>query len=648
MSESKQNRRYYLNDIPLNDAISKYNNALTNTNAGKLGKSELVRLEFAKDRITSEPIWAKISSPNYDAAAMDGVAVKSKSTFGASETSPIVLKLGTEAIWVDTGDPMPPDFDAVIMVEVIQEINCSLISIQSPAPPYQHVRPLGEDIAATEMILTENHKLRPVDIGACAAAGLTTLNVRVKPNIIVIPTGTELVEPGTSLEPGHIVEFNSLILTGLIDNWGGDASRLEAIPDDYNQLKHTILQAVDKFDVVVINAGSSAGSADFTAQIVEELGELIVHGVAVRPGHPVVLGTIRGKPVLGIPGYAVSAVLTCEIFLKPLMETMLGVKSPERISTKATITRKILSPIGEDETVRVRLGRVGTKMIATPVQRGAGVIMSLVQADGLCKIPRFSEGLNRGSEIEVELLRPLEDINNTIVVIGSHDLTIDLMANKLRRNNTGIGLSSSNVGSLGGLTALNNDEAHISGTHLLDEKTGEYNLPFIKRYIKNRSVIVMNLVHRTQGLMVPKGNPKSIKSLEDLTSSHVTFINRQRGSGTRILLDYKLKGLGITKDAIRGYTRECYTHLAVAAAVNGGRADVGLGIQSAAKAVGLDFVPLLSEQYDLVIPEFFYESQLLKPLLNLIRSKEFKKEIEALGGYTTSLTGKVISEFHGS
>ena len=644
MEGRRHGRRYYLSDIPLDEAIERFYAALAEVGAPRPAPAEMVPLEQARGRTTAEPIWAKISSPHYDSAAMDGVAVRAEDTVGAAETAPIRLTIGEQAQWVDTGDPMPSQFDAVIMVEVVHEVDSTTIEIQSPVAPYQHVRPLGEDIVATELVLPENHRLRPMDLGACAAAGLTEVPVRMRPKVAVIPTGNELVPVGSPLKPGDIVEFNTLMLAGMIEDWGARAVRWDVVKDDYSLLSKTILEAVESSDIVVVNAGSSAGSEDYTARLVEDLGRLVVHGTAIRPGHPVVLGVVRGKPVLGIPGYPVSAVLTCEIFVRPLIEKMLGSSQPARHRIDARIARKVSSPMGEDEFLRVSVGRVGDKMVATPIQRGAGVIMSLVRADGLVKIPRFSEGLDAGTIVEVELLRPLEAIEGTILVTGSHDLTLDLMASRLRRDHPQLTLSSSNVGSLGGLAAVNRGEAHMAGSHLLDEETGEYNVSFVRRYVRGRDVVVVNLVRRVQGLIVPKDNPKGISSLEDLSSGDLAFINRQRGSGTRMLLDYRLRQLEISPSQISGYDREEYTHLAVAAGVSAGRADVGLGILSAANAMGLDFVPLLTEQYDLVIPRELYDGELLAPLLALIRDDGFRHEVDALGGYDTSTMGQVVAE----
>jgi putative molybdopterin biosynthesis protein len=637
-------RQYYLSDIPLSEALQKFHHALVEVGALSLAEAETLALDQAHGRVTAVPVWAARSSPHYDAAAMDGVAVRARETIGATETSPLRLTVGQQAVWVDTGDPMPAGFDAVIMIEVIHQVDACTIEIQAPVAPYQHVRPLGEDIVATELVLPGSHRLRPQDLAACAAAGLTAVAVRQPPHVVVIPTGTELVPIGTEPGPGDIVEFNSLMLGAMMAEWGGRATRWPAIPDDYERLKQTILAAVAASDIVAVNAGSSAGSEDYTARAVAELGQLVVHGVAVRPGHPVVLGVVQHKPVIGIPGYPVSAALTCELFVKPLIEHKLGLPPSMRPKITAHISRKVSSPIGEDEYLRVRLGRVGTKMVATPIQRGAGVIMSLVRADGLVLIPRFSEGIDAGEEVTAELWRAPESLDTTIVAIGSHDLTLDLLASELRRSHPHLTLTSSNVGSLGGLLALHRGETHLAGSHLLDEATGEYNLAFVRRYVPGRALVVVNLVHRIQGFIVPPGNPKSVTTLADLTRDGITFVNRQRGSGTRVLLDYLLKQQDIVPAQISGYEREEFTHLAVAAAVAGGRVDVGLGVLSAARALGMDFVALRSEQYDLVIPREFYDSELLQPFLALIRSQDFQQQVTVLGGYDVSTMGEVVAE----
>ena len=640
-------RKMYLEDIPLDEAIARFYGALEQNGGLKPTPGETVSLDQAHGRVTSQPVWARMSSPHYHSAAMDGVAVRAQDTHGASRTSPLTLKLGDQARWIDTGDPIPPGYNAVIMVEDIQQTGDEDIQIMAAVADWQHVRLLGEDMVATELVLPENHRIGPSDLGAMAAAGLTEVEVRRKPVVCIIPTGTELIRPGEPMEVGKIIEFNSLMMAAQVEEWGGRPVRHPIVPDDFGRIKEAVQQALETSDVVIMNAGSSAGSEDYTAQVVSEVGRLLVHGIAVRPGHPVVLGVAGSTPLIGAPGYPVSCVLTMDIIAKPLISRLLGVLPPVRPRLEATMSRKVLSPMGEDEFMRVKVGRVGERVIATPLTRGAGVIMSLVRADGLVRIPRFSEGLEAGSAVEVELLRPREEVENTIVAIGSHDMTLDLLGSLLHKDNAALSLASANVGSLGGLQALRREEAHLAGTHLLDEDTGEYNISYIRRVLGDSEVVVVNLTYRDQGLVVPKGNPENIRTLSDLSREDVSFVNRQRGSGTRLLLDYELKLAGISVESIKGYDRDEYTHTGVAAAVASGIASVGLGILAAARALDLDFVPLLKERYDLVIPKRYYESGLLQPLLEIIRSSEFQEQVTNLGGYDTSQTGQVIAELPG-
>jgi putative molybdopterin biosynthesis protein len=635
-------RRIYLEDIPLDEAMSRLLNALEKRGGLQPLPAEFIPIQRSLGRVTARPIWAKVSSPHYHAAAMDGVAVKARNTDGASKTTPLRLKLGTQAHWVDTGALMPTDCDAVVMVEDVQPIGLEEIEIRAAVSPWQHVRPLGEDIVVGEMLLTENHTIRPQDMGAMAAAGLGEVPVRCRPKVAIIPTGSELIPLGTSPAPGMITEFNSIMLAGLIEEWGASPERLTIVPDDLEMIRAAVAKALESCHIVVVNAGSSAGSKDYTAAVVEDLGELLVHGIAIRPGHPVILGTAQGNAVIGIPGYPVSAMLTSELLVKPLVYRLLGKVQFSPAKIQATITRKTLSPMGQEEFVRVALGRVGERFVATPLSRGAGVIMSLVRADGMLRIPRLSEGVDSGTSVDVELRCPIEEVENTIIAIGSHDLALEVIANLLRKYYPQYRLSSANVGSLGGLVALKRGEAHIAGCHLLDEATGEYNLPDVRRVLGDSAIVLVNLAYRQQGLMVARDNPKKIESLGDLLREEVTFVNRQRGSGTRLLLDHELKRVRLDGTKIIGYGHEEFSHTAVAALVASGSADVGLGILAAARALDLDFVPLFKERYDLVIPRLHYDSPLLQPFLDIIRTNEFREKVSALGGYNTSETGRVV------
>ncbi len=639
----------YLEDIPLSTALERWWAALESIGAGGPLPGERVPLHEATGRVTAEPVWAAVSSPHYHASAMDGYAVHADATRGASETNPVLLPLGKAAFYVDTGDPMPPGTNAVIMIEDTQLREGEQVEIMAAVAPWQHVRPMGEDMVATELILPANHRVRPQDVGAAAGSGHAFLRVRRKPRVAILPTGTELVSPGENLKPGDIIEYNSLVLGAMVEEWGGEATRLPALKDDYAAIKAQILSAEETHDLVIVNAGSSAGSEDFTSRIVEEIGRLLVHGIAIRPGHPVIMGLIQGEgerstPFIGLPGYPVSAALTCELLVKPTLARWLGQPVEERPQVEATLTRKVVSPEGEEEYLRVTVGQVGERTVATPLPGGSGVLMSLVRADGLIRIPRGAQGFEPGAKVTVSLLKPLSAVRRTVVTIGSHDLTLDLLSDELGQRYPGRSLSSANVGSLGGLLALSRGEAHFTGSHLLDEETGEYNVSYIRRLLPETPVVLLGFVQRIQGLIVPKSNPKGIRGLADLTREDVIFINRQRGAGTRVLLDFRLRQMGLDARQIQGYDRQEFTHLAVAAAVASGAADCGLGILAAARALGLDFIPLDEEQYDLVIPRDAYESELLAPVLAILRDPAFAARVNALGGYATPVIGHVRAE----
>ncbi len=647
-----ESRNIYLQDVALSEALERWHAVLAEHGLLQPLPAETIPLEQALGRVTAEPVWAKISSPHYHAAAMDGYAVRAEATRGATETTPLLLKVGEQAIPVDTGDPLPGDANAVIMIEnthLVSRPDGDYIEILASTPPWRYVRPMGEDIVATELVLPANHRIRPQDIGAIAGSGHTEVTVYRRPRVAILPTGTELVKPGEPLKPGDIIEYNSLVLGAMAEEAGALVTRLPIEADDRKAIQKAVEQALVDHDLVVVNAGSSAGSEDFTASIVRELGVLCVHGIAIRPGHPVILGVARHRAIAGIPGYPVSAAMTFDIIVRPLLYRWQGQLPPERPVIEAVLTRKVLSPMGEDEFLRVSLGRVGGRVVATPLSTGAGVLMSLVKADGIVTIPRFSEGYHAGETVKVELLRSPRTIDNTIVAIGSHDMTLDLLADFLQRRHPHLRLSSSHVGSVSGLLALQRNEAHLAGSHLLDEESGEYNIGYVQKMLGEQGVhgVLLGFVRRTQGLIVPKGNPKRVESLEDLLREDVIFVNRQRGAGTRVLLDYELKKRGIHPRRIQGYDRMEYTHLAVAAAVRSGAADCGLGILAAARALDLDFVPLFDERYDLVIPQEHYESPLLQPLLEIIRDRAsgFAAAVESLGGYGVEQMGNVLGEF---
>ncbi len=649
----------YLHDIPLSEAWERLERALADAGlAGPLGAERIPLDENALGRVLAEPVWARISSPHYHAAAMDGFALRADDTAGATPSSPVTLPLGERAQYIDTGDPLPHWANAVVPIEDTEPLDSSgnpdsnrrrpeAIRLRAALPPWKHVRAMGEDMVASELVLASGHALRAVDLGASAASGNTSVVVAPRPRVAIIPSGTELKPVGEPVGAGEIIEFNSIMLAAQVRDWGGFPERKPIVPDDFEQLTAAVAEAAGESDLVLLLSGSSAGSEDFSAAVVERLGRLLVHGIAVRPGHPVILGMLndgRGSqavPVIGVPGYPVSAALTGEIFVEGLLRRWVGLPGRSKTTLSAEITRKVTSPLGDDDYVRVAVGVVGERTLAAPISRGAGVISSLVRADGIVIIPAGEQGLPAGAPVEVALYSEPEAIRRTILAVGSHDMVLDLLSQHLANHDRR--LASANVGSLGGLIALKREEAHLAGAHLLDPAGGEYNLPYVRKYLPGQKTAVLGFVGREQGLMVAAGNPRQIGGFQDLAREDVRFVNRQRGAGTRLLLDYEIERQGIPPENIQGYGYEEYTHLNVAAAVASGRVDAGLGIPAAARALGLDFVPLAQERYDLIIPFAHFESKLIAPLLAVLEDDDFRKAVERLPGYDSSPMGKLIA-----
>lgn len=617
---------------------------------GKKTVPEEISVEDSLGRVTAGPVFARISAPTYHCAAMDGIAVRAEDTYGTTEKAPKHLKIGENAVWINTGQALPEGYNAVIMIEKVHQLDDVRLEILSPAYPWQHIRKVGEDIVATQLLLPQNHVIRPYDMGALGSSGIFRINVRKKPRVIIIPTGTELVRAADVRDPGQIkknqiIESNSITLSGLVREAHGEPFVYDIVPDTEDDIRNTLLNAAKSdADLILINAGSSAGSKDYTANIVSEIGEVLVHGVTMMPGKPTILGVIQGMPVIGIPGYTVSAVLSFEQFARPMIFGLQGLTPPETRTIRVKPSRDIPSKLGTEEFIRVNIGRVGERLVATPLPRSAGSVTTLTRAEGIIRIPSMSEGVTQDEEINAELLVDDEELKNTIVVIGSHDITIDILADEIRRGGKNIRISSGNVGSLGGLMAIRKGICHIAGSHLLDTETGEYNVSYIKRYLKGISVCIFRLVMRDQGLIVAKGNPKGIKGIMDLTRDDVSFINRQAGSGTRILLDYNLTRSGISPESVKGYDREEFTHMSVAVDVLSGAADCGMAIYAAAHALDLDFIPMDREQYDLVIPTDFLNDPNIQIVLDTIRSQEFRDRVTSLGGYDPSRSGELIME----
>ncbi len=629
----------YLTNVPLRQAREDYLNLLLRN--GFASKTETIPVYTSCGRITACPVYAVICAPHYAASAMDGVAVHAKDTFGATETTPISLT-PAQYTELDTGDPIPEGCDAVIMVEDIVRQDDGTITIHESAAPWQHIRQIGEDICAGEMILPAYMEISPSAIGAMIAGGAAEVEVIQKPLVGIIPTGDEIIPPCADPRPGDILEFNSSIFSAMVCQWGAQAKTYPIVPDRFDQILEMTRKAAEECDMVLLNAGSSAGREDHSARVIGELGEILYHGIAMKPGKPAILGCMGSVPILGVPGYPVSGILVIEEFLRPLVDLWLKTRTEARQYVTATLTRPLVSGLKYQEFVRVRMGYVGERLMASPLSRGSGVVSSFMKADGIVEVPQGVEGFEAGSEVDVRLLCPLSKLSRTLVVIGSHDPLLDELGNFMHTANTDVYMSSAHVGSMGGIMALRRGEAHAAGCHLLDTKTGIYNKSFIKKYFPKGGVKLVRCVGRQQGLMLAAGNPRNIRSIADIARPGIRYVNRQKGSGTRILVDYLCGKENIDTSAIYGYDREELTHTSVAAQIASGSADAGMGIYSAAQLYGLDFIPICIEEYDLLIPEKSWDTPMVRQMLATLKSGEFREKLLALGGYTLNNPGETI------
>ncbi len=635
-------RKIYLNMMTLREAQELF---LNRFHPEKILGHETVTARMAHGRVTAAPVEAVISAPGFHSAAMDGYAVRARSTFSASDSNPVTLRQGTDAWPVNTGLPIPEDADAVIMIEDIFEPEPGMLEIRKPVFPWQNVRRVGEDIVATELLFPSNHLLLPYDVAALETSGIKKITVWERPCVTIIPTGSELVKlsalPDGKPPAGKTLESNAPMLAAMAAEAGAEVRVTDIVPDDVELIKKAIQDAVSgPSHITVLIAGSSAGTADYTASIIEEQGELLCHGIAIMPGKPTALGIIQGRAVVGNPGYPVSSAISFEQFVLPLIDRLMFRAMPERPVIQASAGRNMPSRAGIREFRRMIVGRVGSRNIATPLRKGAGSITTLTRANGLLEIPENAEGVEEGARISIRLLRPGEDIRRTLLCVGSHDLALDILKDLLQRSSPAFYLYSTHVGSLGGLMAIRKGLAHFGGTHLLDPETGEYNISYIRKYLPDTRVELITLVHREQGFMVPRGNPKNIRGVADLAREDIVFVNRQKGAGTRVLLDYHLEHEGITPDRVQGYRHEEYTHMAVAVDVLSGKADTGLGILAAARALDLDFVPLAEERYDLLVNRDAMDHPGVERLLAIMETEAFRKRVEGMGGYSTRETGK--------
>lgn len=623
-------RNIYIDNIDVEVALKEYFSQISLEL-----KSEKISVLDSIGRVTSKAVYANYCSPTYAASAMDGIFIFSEKIKEATEITPVYLK-EDDFKYVNTGNPLDlSSGDCVVMIEELIKLENGTFKIIKNAKPWQHVRPVGEDIVAGEMLIKSNHKISPQDLGALITGGIKEIEVYKKPNIAIVPTGDEVIDIfKEEFKEKSVIDCNSYVFSAQIREWGGVPYIQERLKDDYNEMKKKLDELSKKFDVVIINAGSSAGSKDYTKSVIQEIGEVIIHGVAIKPGKPTILGKINEKPVIGIPGYPVSAYLAMDIFVRPLLERVTNI-SNEKKFIEGKLGKSIVSSLKHKELVRVTIHRSMDDYIVMPLARGAGITTSLSKADGILAIPRSVEGISVGERVKVELLKPLKEIEDNLVSVGSHDIVMDLIGDSIK-------LCSTHVGSFGGILAIKQRNADIAPIHMLDEQNGEYNISFIQKYFPTEDMTLIKGVERIQGLIVQKGNPLNIKDIKDMFEKDIRFVNRQRGSGTRILLDYWLKTEKLDCINLKGYDYEVATHLDVAMAVKNGTAEAGLGIMEAAKIADLDFIPLAKEEYDFLINPEVKDSEKISEFIKFLKSDFLRERIENLTGYGLNRPGEIV------
>lgn len=631
-------RKIYLKKLDVDQALKLYKEKLYSVGFFT-SKTEILPTTKALGRVLANPVYANRSVPTYNSAAMDGIFVRSYDTVGATKTNPKILNKG-QFKFANTGNPLESPFDAVIMIENIHIIDDNHVQIFESVPPFHNIRLIGEDLCEKDMIFTRYHRLKAYDLSLLLAAGIFEVEVIKKVKVMIIPTGSEIVSPQNEVGEGFIPETNSTLIANYLKELDVIVDVHEAVEDRYESILSVISQTSSSYDMVLINAGSSAGSFDYSYHVLNKLGEIVAHGLNIRPGKPTILALVNEKPVIGLPGYPGSCFVVIEQIVKPIIFEKYKTLPSNESTVEAISTRRIFSSISEDEFIRVNLSKVKDRYVFVPLKRGAATMDALTKMDGTIIVSKGIEVLDEGQKVLVKTCKSTEEIDKNILFIGSNDPLISILADLIKEKDFTLNLNIANVGSMGGLMAIAKGYAHIGGMHLLDLDSGDYNLPYLRKYLKD--FVLVKFIKRNQGLIVQKSNPKGIKGLEDLTRKDIRFVNRQKASGTRILLDYHLSKLGIDTSQINGYDDEEFTHINLSLKIKKGLADTGLGIASIAQIMDLDFIPLFWEEYDLLILPEFTKDFRFQLIMNLILSQDFRNNALTWQGYDLSNVGRII------
>ena len=626
---------------------------------------ENVPLSEANGRILAADLTSKVDVPGFDRATMDGFAVDAEQTFRVDEQHPVRLRViveveagdssprriaKTESVEIATGAPIPVGATAVVMVEFTKRIGNEVL-VFKPVSVGENITAAGSDIMCGELLLRRSQIIGPREIGLLAAAGIETVPVHRRPRVAIFSSGNELVKPGESLSYAKLYDINGPTIAASVTECGGIPHFYGILPDNYLTIKEKLRSALDGCDMVITSGSTSSGPGDLIYRVAQELGApgLIVHGLSLKPGKPVVVALSQNKPIFGLPGYPTSALMMFHVLVAPAIRRVAHMPEAKATTIRASVTMKFFKARGRRELLPVQLiSQPDGTYAAYPMQSGSGAVSSFSLADGFSDLPETQEFLDEGDEIDVELFGK-NLVPPSLVAIGSHCVGIDIAFTLLRDRDPHFLGRSINVGSAGGFHSIKRGEADVAGVHLVDEN-GQYNIPYIHLYGLEKVAILVRGYNREQGLMVQRGNPKNIKGFEDLLREDVTFINRNRGSGTRLLIDNYLGKLASLKKTdlaqlsvrITGYAHESKSHTAVAAAVRNNRADVGFGIRSVAE--GLDFIKTDDEQYDFLIAKSHEMKGDVQKFIELLRSRDFSQALQerAPGLRSTDQTGQTI------
>ncbi|MCS7115875.1 MAG: molybdopterin biosynthesis protein [Nitrososphaerota archaeon] len=630
---------------------------------------ESIGLEYAHGRVLAEDVFSSIDVPNFDRAGMDGFAVRAEDTFGADEERPVELNIvgrvdtgdrptmvvnRGEAVEVGTGAAIPKGADAVVMVEYTEQIG-SKVRIFKAVTPNENIIAAGSDIMVGELVLRRGQLITSREIGVLAALGLKSVKVYRRPKVSILSTGNELTPLGEPLEYGKIYDINTYSIAGAVVECGGEPVLIGVAKDEWADIELKLREALKSGDCVITSGGTSAGLGDLLYRVIDSIGKpgVIVHGLSVKPGKPTIIGVIDGKPIFGLPGYPTSAMIIFRLIVQPIITTLSGLgEGSIEVTLEARVAQKIFSTKGRREYLPVHIvkGEMGD-YYAYPVLGGSGAITTFALADGFIEIPEERAIIDEDERVTVNLITPRLKLAD-LVIIGSHCVGVDILLSCLRMVRPGFTAKVINVGSWGGLHAVKRGEADLAGIHLIDESSGEYNLPFIRTPDLLNKVVLIRGYRREQGLITAQGNPKKISGIGDLLREDVTFINRNPGSGTRILIDRYLKmyseehGMSFeeVKSKISGYNTIAKSHSAVAASIAYGKADVGVGIRAVAEYYKLHFIPLVDERYDFVTLKRKLQKESVKSFIDMLSSSIFKEELmkRAPGLIVDSETGSII------